>query len=81
MEIKQIIIKNLIEKQGFLKNKIMKLIIDKVKKLSKSERITRLIKILSKGNKAHPFEILEMELIQSIRENNGEIDEVKNSRK
>ena len=55
----------------------MKAIIEKVKKLSKSERILRLIAISVKGNNALPYELIELELIQFIRENNGEIDEVK----
>lgn len=58
----------------------MKAIIEKVKSYSKSERIKRLIEIGVKGDGAMPHELIELELIQSIRQANGEIDEVKKMR-
>lgn len=60
----------------------MKGLIDKVKKYSYSERIERLIHIsvASERGEATPFDFIEMELIQAIRSENGEIEEVKKMR-
>ncbi len=59
---------------------MMSQIIQKVKVLSKSERIIRLIQIAAKGDSAMPHELIELELIQGIRQANGEIDKIKKSR-
>lgn len=47
---------------------------------SKSERIVRLIEIDSKGKSASFSEFLEMQMIQFIRTENGEIEEVEKNR-
>ena len=53
---------------------------EKVAAYSYKERIERLIHIGVKGSAAQPMEIMELTLIQAIRESNGEIDEVKRQR-
>lgn len=55
-------------------------IIKKVAGYSKADRIKRLIEISVKGENASPMEMLEHAMIQSIRETNGECDEVRKSR-
>lgn len=54
----------------------MKELIKKVAGYSKTERIQRLIELSVNAN-GSPFDIMEVSLIQSIRESNGEIAEVK----
>jgi hypothetical protein len=58
----------------------MKELIKKVSSYSKTERIKRLIEISVKSETATPFEMIELEMIQAIRESNGECDEVRKSR-
>ena len=55
-------------------------LLEKVAGYSKTERITRLIEIHCKGNNASCSEFIEMQMIQTIREENGEIAEVKKYR-
>jgi hypothetical protein len=54
--------------------------IKKIAKYSQSERIKRLIEITIKGENISPLEQIEVMVIQFIREQNGEIDEVKRNR-
>jgi|688.fasta_scaffold20377_15 adenylyl- and sulfurtransferase ThiI len=58
----------------------MKKITEQVAGYSYSERIKRIIEIAVKGENASPMEMFELELIQNIREANGECDEVRKSR-
>lgn len=60
----------------------MKALIDKVQTYSHAQRIERLIKIgvANSYNQATPTELIEMELIQAIRSENGEIAQVKKMR-
>ena len=58
----------------------MKELLIKIAGYSKTERIQRLIEISAKGENAHPFEQMEHLMIQFIREQNGEIAEVKKQR-
>jgi hypothetical protein len=58
----------------------MKELIQKVANYSKVERIKRIIEISVKGENANPFEMIELSMIQAIRESNGECDEVRKSR-
>jgi len=58
----------------------MKELIKKVSSYSKTERIKRLIEISVKGENVNPFEMIELSMIQAIRESNGECDEVRKSR-
>ena len=60
-----------------MKTNMIKDITEKISKMSKSERIIRLIEIAAKEHSAMPHEIIELEMIQAIRESNGEIEEVK----
>ncbi len=57
-------------------------LIKKVKGYDKQKRLKRLIEIGVKHtfDKAKPHEMMELELIQLIREENGEIEEVKKMR-
>tara|TARA_R110000772_G_scaffold17946_3_gene50039 strand:+ start:175436 stop:175654 length:219 start_codon:yes stop_codon:yes gene_type:complete len=54
----------------------MKELIKRIAGYSKTERLQRLITIGVKDN-PNPFEIIEQQMIQLIRQENGEIDEVK----
>ncbi len=54
----------------------MKELIWRVFKYTKTQRIHRLIEIACKGEQASFMDILEQAMIQSIREQNGEIAEV-----
>lgn len=56
-------------------------LIKKVAKYSKHERIMRVIEIAVKGDNATPYEECELMIIQFIRQHNGEIDEIIESRK
>ena len=58
------------------KSKNMKELIKRIAGYSKTERLQRLITIGVKDN-PNPFEIIEQQMIQLIRQENGEIDEVK----
>ena len=55
-------------------------IVKRIAKYSKTERIQRLIEISVKGENATAFEQMECMMIQFIRQENGEIDEVKKNR-
>ena len=59
---------------------MMKELIQKVANYSKVDRIKRVIEISVKGQNDNPFEMIELSMIQAIRETNGECDEVRNSR-
>jgi len=56
-------------------------LVKKIANYSKTERIQRLIEISVKGQNADPFEAMESMMIQFIREQNGEIAEVKRMNK
>ena len=56
-------------------------LIKRIANYSKTERIQRLIEISVKGENASPFEQMECMMIQFIREQNGEIAEVKRMNK
>jgi len=56
-------------------------LVKKIANYSKTERIQRLIEISIKGQNADPFEAMESMMIQFIREQNGEIAEVKRMNK
>ena len=58
----------------------MKELIKKVSSYSKVERIKRVIEISVKGENVNPFEMIELSIIEAIRESNGECDEVRKSR-
>ena len=55
----------------------MNQLINKVAGYSKKQRIIRLIEISVKGENTNAFETLEYSMIQSIRESNGECNEVR----
>jgi len=52
-------------------------LIKRIAGYGKTERIQRLIEISVRGENATPFEVMETTMIQFIREQNGEIAEVK----
>ena len=51
-------------------------LLKRIIKYNKSQRLHRLIEIGAKGEFASPIEQLEVMMIQAIRDQNGEIDEV-----
>lgn len=55
-------------------------LINKVKGYTYSQRIQRVIEIHCKGSDADPMEMLEMAMIQMIREMNGEQEAVRKFR-
>lgn len=63
--------------QGEIKNLILKSI-DDVGKMTSRERMVKLCQLLVKKelNIILPHEIMQLEMIQEIRRNNGEIDKV-----
>ena len=62
------------------KNMMLELV-KKIANYSKTERIQRLIEISVNAENATPFEQMESMMIQFIREQNGEIAEVKRMNK
>jgi len=56
-------------------------LVKKIANYSKTERIQRLIEISVNAENATPFEQMESMMIQFIREQNGEIAEVKRMNK